>query len=641
MSLGGAIGRLSSAGLALACAGAAAWLGWHHPLSPAAMMATCGLLAALVVWQFRWWPVFLLPLLPLASLMPWTGWITVEEWDLLVLSAACGGYARLAVDGRERVVDRAPAALAAWVVMLTYAALTLVSMERGIADAGGLHWGWWQGYREPLNSVRLAKPVAAVLLLLPLWQAIDRRHGAEAARTMTVALMLMAIAIALPVWWERLAFTGLANFSTDYRATGLFWEMHVGGAALDASLALAMPFVLAALLSARGAREWTLAAVAAGLALYAALVTFSRIVYLAVPVGLLLAWWLGWRQRQGRLEPRAMLAMSVVLAGSAAAALWIFPVSGYRGMLALLAALSLVLLSDGELRQLRLPQRFGMAALGVPALALVGALTIFIGKGAYLAGVLFALGTLVLLLAGRVSRAPMLTVLAGASLVGAVGAVAAVGWHWGGAEGLTRTLWPASALLVVMAVSLSTARPLWPQEPQWQAQAILVTAGLMAVVGVFSGGAYMGDRLKSTSQDVVYRQSHWDALLGLLRSPEQSALGYGLGRTPAQLAMSGQTDMRTGDYRLLEEPEGSRVVLTSGSHIQGWGELFRLSQRIRPIDATAITVKLRVRPATPMVLHAEVCAKHLIYNGACRTVNHPLQHRRWRCRARSCRARAR
>ena len=48
---------------------------------------------------------------------------------------------------------------------------------------------------------------------------------------------------ALSVLWERLAFTDLLNFSSDYRVTGLFWEMHIGGAALDGFLALTVPFV--------------------------------------------------------------------------------------------------------------------------------------------------------------------------------------------------------------------------------------------------------------------------------------------------------------------------------------------------------------------------------------------------------------
>ena len=88
--------------------------------------------------------------------------------------------------------------------------------------------------------------------------------------------------VALAVVWERTAYVGLWDFSSPYRATALFWEMHVGGAAIDAYLALAMPFVAWALWTTRSPLRWAAAAALALLAAYACLTTFSRGVYLAV-----------------------------------------------------------------------------------------------------------------------------------------------------------------------------------------------------------------------------------------------------------------------------------------------------------------------------------------------------------------------
>jgi hypothetical protein len=64
--------------------------------------------------------------------------------------------------------------------------------------------------------------------------------------------------------------------------------MHVGGAALDACLALTAPFALVALLAARSRAEWALGAAALGLGAYATLATFSRADYVAIPLGLAL-----------------------------------------------------------------------------------------------------------------------------------------------------------------------------------------------------------------------------------------------------------------------------------------------------------------------------------------------------------------
>src|SRR5438067_3441819 len=94
-----------------------------------------------------------------------------------------------------------------------------------------------------------------------------------------------AIVVAACVW-ERAVYPGLLDFSKPYRTVALFWEMHVGGAALDAYLAMAMPFVAWAVVTARTPARWTVAALLALLAEYACLTSFSRGVYLASVVGL-------------------------------------------------------------------------------------------------------------------------------------------------------------------------------------------------------------------------------------------------------------------------------------------------------------------------------------------------------------------
>ena len=74
------------------------------------------------------------------------------------------------------------------------------------------------------------------------------RAQSERWRAGLVAGLVFA---SLAILWERLAFPGLLNFSSDYRTTALFWEMHVGGAALDGFLALTAPFAVREVLVAR------------------------------------------------------------------------------------------------------------------------------------------------------------------------------------------------------------------------------------------------------------------------------------------------------------------------------------------------------------------------------------------------------
>lgn len=297
-------------------------LAWAHPLALAA--ATALFTAWLVVCVIRpgvW--LFVLPtLLPWISFAPWTGWILFDEFDLVCLGAIGGGYLRWAADrpGASGGVALMPArwAWSAWL----FGAVSAVALWRGLAGAGA-DLDPFQGEADPINGLRLFKPLAFVLLLWPLLQreclASTQRALRRLGRGMLAGLAVV-VAVAL---WERAAFPGLLEFSAPYRTTALFWEMHVGGAAIDVYLALSVPFVAWALVSAKTPQHWLVAAVLALLTAYVCLTTFSRGVYLAVVLPLLC---LGIVHAAGRIgvdgARRARFAAFVLLACVAAAALF-------------------------------------------------------------------------------------------------------------------------------------------------------------------------------------------------------------------------------------------------------------------------------------------------------------------------------
>ena len=275
---------------------AGATLAWHHPESP--------LLALVLFWGWVLWAAWrpglwlgVVPaLLPLMNFSPWTGWVVFEEFDILLLGALAGGYGRWAMC-RPKPVAPWPRGLS---VLLSLLAVSgLVALWRGLADAGGFAFDWFAGYSDALNSWRVFKSLAFALLLAPLlhheMQASQALAGERLARGMVAGLAVVALA----VLWERAAFVGLTDFTAPYRTVALFWEMHVGGAAIDSYLALATPFVVWALLSARSPWTWGAAAVLALLVAYACLTTFSRGVYGAVAGPLVLLAGLLWWQRSG------------------------------------------------------------------------------------------------------------------------------------------------------------------------------------------------------------------------------------------------------------------------------------------------------------------------------------------------------
>lgn len=274
--------------LALAAAASGAWLAGRHPLLPSVLLIGLAVWTlAVAVWP-RLWLLLVPAALPLLNFLPWSGWLGFEEFDLLILGVVAGGYARLAVLGtlvRGRgardaaVAPLAPLRPRAWVgagLLLCLAVSGGWALWRGLADAGGWSFGGSDGYTEALNSVRVFKSLGFALLVAPLIHDVMRREAERAIHLVAWGVLAGLAMVCLAVLWERQAFPGLVNFSSRYRTTALFWEMHVGGAAIDAYLAMCLPFVAWALVVIRRPAAWVLMALLAVAAVYALLTTFSR-----------------------------------------------------------------------------------------------------------------------------------------------------------------------------------------------------------------------------------------------------------------------------------------------------------------------------------------------------------------------------
>lgn len=629
--------------VAALCAVLGVLLSTHYPLLP--WVATLLFGVGCVVF-FRWpdsWLIAVPLLLPWIGFAPWTGWITFEELDLLVLATAVGGYARLAWfrttasvasahRGRTRHLP-----VAAVLLALLFAVSIVVAMVRGFADAGGFSFGWFQGYHEAMNSVRLAKSFFLALLVLPLWRAGVARRGPQATTWFVWGLALGLAGASLSTIWERMAFVGLFNFSTDYRTTGLFWEMHVGGAALDGFLTLLLPFIFCELFSVRSNVRWSAIVLCLSIAAYACLTTFSRGVYLAAPLalGVTFALYKFNAQRQLRLGAEAVvtaehrsnsLSALLLLLFFGGLVFWIFPSSGYRGLLTLLGVLAVAMPLAGVLR------RFGAIdwVIGVFAGALFSVL-LWVGsslgsKGTYVGYALVLGGTLAMLF---FSRAPTEVLRSKLASVGLAGQLAFAGYlamltgmalvadHWGYAKALGATLPVLAGLLLLVVVSGKSPKPLWPARYRWHASTWAGMVVVGGVVSVFGGGAYMGERFSTTGSDFGGRIAHWTEGFGMLSGPLDTLLGKGLGRYPATYYLNGVNSEHPGDYRLKNQDGNNYLVLGGGKQrYMGWGEILRVSQRVRAPQGVP-TVTLRVRAQQKNDLHLEICEKHLLYNGAC------------------------
>lgn len=595
----------------------AGWLALHHPLSPlVAMMAVMLLAAASMRWPDRW-PLWLLPLLPLAGLYTWTGWLIFEEFDLLVLATATGLYLRAGIWPNAR---HAPVQWLGWLGLSLYGACLAASVARGWGAAVATAPAWWQGYHEPWNALRVAKAVVWAALLLPAaLHALGTDAKAFSHRLVHGMAGMLAV-VALLAIWERWAFTGLLNFSTDYRTTALFWEMHVGGAALDGALALSAAFAGAALLTATHTRAWAAWLVTAALVAYASVTTFSRIVYLAVP--LTLGLWMLWDKptlSRNTTSPASTPRIGVIAltVGFLAGGLWLFPSAGYRGLLALWMCCALLPSLLACSQRMRPRQMAVAAALGA-MLAGVSALSLLVPKGAYLAHGLAAASLLACLWAAPRNPVPY----AGANTAAMAlwfmmaAGVASVSIHWGGPRAEVPGIGLACLLAALPLLAGATTRQVFASSVRSQVAISALLALLTLLIGVSGGGAYMAGRFDSSRQDLDGRLAHWRLSLSALQSAADGAFGLGTGRYPALYMSAGRIQDLPGDYRWLNDAQGHRLLLTGGRHVMGWGEVLRVSQRI-DVPTNPARVRWRVRAPQPVTLHAEVCEKHLLYSGRC------------------------
>ena len=313
---------------AFASLGAGFALAGQHPLWPAAALIGFYGWTVMALWRPGVW-LFVVPAcLPFLNFWPWTGWQVFDEFDLLLLGALAAGYTRLAWESRSALMAgaRGPTLThRSWVrlllTLITVAAIA--SLVKGLVAAGVFEAGFnWtlasqqaMAYESPLNGLRIFKSVGFAVLFYPLLGRETRTPG-DAARAQAYFGngMLVGLAIVTLVsLWERAAYPGLLEFSTRYRTTALFWEMHVGGAAIDGYLAVATPFLGWALWSTRRPAVWVALSVLAILTCYAVLTSFSRGVYLAVGAPLIvLALFAIFRQLSSRL-PAAERMLAVPL----------------------------------------------------------------------------------------------------------------------------------------------------------------------------------------------------------------------------------------------------------------------------------------------------------------------------------------
>ena len=280
-------GRTSRAvivGVTVPTLGFCAYSAATFPTQPWLLLALLSACAAIVWYRPAWLVAIVLAALPILDLAHWSGRFYFDEFDLLLLTVLASGWAATTRSARQaRPVD-AVFSLAIALLLASYS----ISAWRGLLPWQLPDANAFVSYYSPFNALRIGKGALWALLLYGFMQrqlagGTDLRPllawGITAGLTLTIGAIL----------WERLTFSGLLNFNSDYRVTGPFSAMHTGGAYIECYLALATPFLVPIVVHTKRWIVRLLGSIVLLAATHAVMVTYSRNGYLAFGIALAVA----------------------------------------------------------------------------------------------------------------------------------------------------------------------------------------------------------------------------------------------------------------------------------------------------------------------------------------------------------------
>lgn len=305
--------------LAAVAFGAALYGLWSQPFARIPLAIGALLYVLLLLRYPHAWLILIPGLLPVLDLAPWSGRFFFDEFDLTLLLTLAVGYWHLSTQAGK---TRLPAGLV--FVLGLFAIFSLISLALALFPLAPLDPNSFAHYYSPYNALRVAKGFFWALALLPL---LARQHQADVpvGRLFAVGMVIGLAGAVLAIVWERIVFSGLTDFTRDFRVAGLMSSMHTGGSSIEAFLVLAMPF-LAAVVDRQ--RSWIATLAVMGLLLggfYALAVTYARGGYVAMGlVFLVLA--IGWMLRGKRVARTRTLPY--VLVACLLGALMIAPILG-------------------------------------------------------------------------------------------------------------------------------------------------------------------------------------------------------------------------------------------------------------------------------------------------------------------------
>ncbi|NOX32924.1 MAG: hypothetical protein GXP56_04200 [Deltaproteobacteria bacterium] len=227
-----------------------------------------------LLWIFPFLWMFVVPAsLPLLDFSPVTGWLFLNEFDLIILLTFLVFLLR-----KTKTKNALPFPKGAKFCIVLLSCSYIVSTIKGIFPLESIDMNSFSNYYSGYISLRIVKGYVEALMILPMIR-LDIGNFANIKKYLIPGFLTGFAGVVFFALWERQLFPGLFNFSNDYRITSTFFEMNTGGAFIDGYLSMLLPLVFSCFLFRRTLISKLIGLGLFGTGLYALLMTFSRICY--------------------------------------------------------------------------------------------------------------------------------------------------------------------------------------------------------------------------------------------------------------------------------------------------------------------------------------------------------------------------
>jgi hypothetical protein len=367
------------------------------------------------------------------------------------------------------------------------------------------------------------------------------------------------------LFWGRNIYAllgGLLDFTGTYRITGMFSGMNVGDTAIDAYLALAVPISLYPVVY--GKSPWIRLTGLAVFTLggYGLIVTFSRGLYAAFGLALVII--LSAQILEARQKLMQHAGQNLVLLAAFALATYLmfhlYASGGYEALIIAVASVTLGALAAARLKT---------ANAGI-------LLSLWLGGSAAVAFLIHR-------------------------------AISHHKWSTTAPEVALGLSLAAALLLFALPAVAARKRARHVSLPTAFITALLVGIFWMGTIPSLSGIRVM-TRFATSHEDMATRQNHWrNSFAAMLDDWPHRIWGMGVGSFPRYFLSSQIGKLPLASYQFYRNPSESYMTLGAGD--------FNMIQRLRLKPDTAYKLKLEMRSAAEVgVITARLCHKHILYS---------------------------